>query len=64
MLEWLGDVGGLFDGLKLIAQFIVGPLAAFTLNSELLSQIFMIKKEISTTDDRPKNDYLLAHIPR
>ena len=37
MLQWIGDVGGLFDGLKLTAQFIIGPIAAFTLNSQLLS---------------------------
>ena len=36
-LEWLGDVGGLFDGLGLIAQLAVGPFARFAVQSTLLS---------------------------
>ena len=28
-LEWLGDVGGLFDALVLIGSFLVGPITAF-----------------------------------
>ena len=40
MLEWLGDVGGLFDMLKLIGSILVIPFAAFRLKSELLSKIF------------------------
>ena len=32
-------MGGLYDGTRLIASFFVGPLAAFTLNSELLTAI-------------------------
>ena len=39
-LEWLGDVGGLFDALLVIGRFFVGPAAAFALNSELLTQVF------------------------
>ena len=27
-LEWLGDVGGLFDALRIIGAVLVGPLAA------------------------------------
>ena len=30
-LEWLGDIGGLFDGLKVLAYVIVGPIATFTM---------------------------------
>ena len=30
ILEWLGDVGGLFEMLKLIGVTIVGPYAVFT----------------------------------
>ena len=35
-LEWLGDVGGLFDGLSLIIHIILGPIIAFMTKSELL----------------------------
>ena len=32
-------MGGLNDGMRILASFFVGPLAAFTLNSELLTAI-------------------------
>lgn len=36
VLEWLGDVGGLFGILGLIGGTIIGPIAKFQLKSELL----------------------------
>ena len=30
-LEWLGDIGGLFEGLSAVGWALVGPLAAYTL---------------------------------
>ena len=39
-LEWLGDVGGLFDALVLIGRFLVGPITVFTVKVELLTQVF------------------------
>ena len=39
-LDWLGDVGGLYDGLKLIAEYLIGPVAYYFLNTEQYSQIF------------------------
>ena len=41
-LEWLGDVGGLFDGLRLIAQLVIGPFSAFALKAELLKKFFRL----------------------
>ena len=35
-LEWLGDVGGLFDGMRIIGGFIVYPVATFSLKAELV----------------------------
>lgn len=40
LLEWLGDIGGLFDALKTIGGAIVGPFASYTLSTEILSSIF------------------------
>lgn len=40
VLEWLGDIGGLFDALRLIGFLMVAPFAKFWLKSELLSKIF------------------------
>ena len=41
ILEWLGDVGGLFDMLRLLGKFFISPLAAFALKVELLTQAFL-----------------------
>ena len=40
MLEWLGDIGGLFDALRYIGILFVYPFVAFNLKSLLLTQIF------------------------
>ena len=36
-LDWLGDVGGLFEGLTRFFMILVGPLAAFAMKAEVLS---------------------------
>ena len=36
-LEWLGDVGGLYDAMRLIRGFIVYPLALSLMKAELVS---------------------------
>ena len=41
-LEWLGDVGGLFDGLGLIFRVLIGPFSAFAVKAELLTKIFKL----------------------
>ena len=30
-LEWLGDIGGLFEALRFIGSFLVVPVSAFAL---------------------------------
>ena len=40
LLEWLGDVGGLFDGLGLFVRFMLTPIAMNRLKVELLTQVF------------------------
>ena len=40
-LDWLGDIGGLFDALKLIAQYFVLPFSAFALKLEIFGQVFI-----------------------
>lgn len=39
-LEWLGDIGGLYDALRLIGLLMMSPFSSFFLKSELLSQVF------------------------
>ena len=36
-LEWLGDVGGLFEGLKIISGFFIAPIASFALRVKLFT---------------------------
>ena len=40
-LEWLGDVGGLFDGLILIVGWLISPFITFVMNSKILSHLFV-----------------------
>ena len=39
-LEWLGDVGGLFDGLHLLVGFVVAPISAYALKQRLMGSTF------------------------
>ena len=39
-LEWLGEIGGLFDAIKLIGAAIAYPVASFALSAELVSHGF------------------------
>lgn len=43
VLEWLGDVGGLFDGFVLIARYLIAPIATYAIKTELLSAAFAAK---------------------
>ena len=49
MLEWLGDVGGLFEGLNGIGFFLVAPLATFAMRMELLTSTFSFAKNSHDT---------------
>ena len=40
-LDFIGDVGGLFDGLKVIGYFLVAPFSGYTFVSTLIESIFM-----------------------
>ena len=40
MLDWLGDLGGLFDALKIICQILVYPVSTFSLQATLMSKLF------------------------
>ena len=51
-MDWLGDVGGLFDALRLLASMLSGPIAALALKGELLSQVF---RYLATAEDVGRN---------
>ena len=51
LLDWLGDLGGLYDALQHICRVMIGPISAFTLNSSLLTSLFRLKERDSDIKD-------------
>ena len=43
ILDWLGDMGGLFDALYLIGMIILAPISNFALKTELLTSMFRFR---------------------
>ena len=43
LLDWLGDWGGLLDGLKMISQLLVTPFSALSLKATLFSKFARVK---------------------
>ena len=41
LLDFLGDLGGLFDALRLIAAVLVSPFAALELKVSILTSLFI-----------------------
>ena len=61
-LEWLGDVGGLYDAMRLIGHWLVYPIAFFSLQTKLITQAFgsrqiaqLSKESKSVQPERPSN---------
>ena len=48
LLEFLGDLGGLFDALYYGFAFIASPMTSIVLSSELMMSIFKLSKVKST----------------
>ena len=44
MLDWLGDWGGMMDGLFMIAEIFITPFSAIALKAKLLTQFAKISK--------------------
>lgn len=44
ILDWLGDIGGLFDALRILTEFSIAPLSAFALKQRL-AQLFQPRTE-------------------
>ena len=42
-LDWIGDVGGLYDGLRYLFGMIIAPYSSFALQSKLLVSFFKFK---------------------
>ena len=53
LLDWLGDWGGLRDGLHFLADIIVSPLSAYMMKSKIVSLLVKFIPSAST----PKKDF-------
>ena len=43
LLEWLGDLGGLFDAFYLLCNVLVTPIAAFNMQATLMSNLVRVR---------------------
>ena len=61
LLEWLGDVGGLFDGLNIIFGFILWPASVFSLRAEVLSQVFRLSSNTSLSKSKESQQNIIGY---
>ena len=62
MLEYIGDIGGLFDGLTLLAAKLIAPIAAFAVKSELLSKNFTLATKGLKNEDKIKSQSYVSNL--
>ena len=66
LLEWLGDIGGLFDALKLIGAALVAQIAGFSMEAQLLNAIFRFVASLRTVnpkiDEADETEKLQRHL--
>ena len=43
LLDWLGDLGGLFDALRYIGIFLVEPVVRFKMHETMMSTLYRLK---------------------
>ena len=42
ILDWLGDLGGLYDSLFILCRFLISPIASYTLQQAFFSKMFRV----------------------
>ena len=52
LLDWLGDLGGLFESLFYICAILIKPVTAFTLKSTVLTALFRYKENQNDSSER------------
>ena len=55
LLDWLGDWGGLLDGLSLIAEVIVHTYSVYMLNSKLSRFLIFLPSQLNLGFSRHKS---------
>ena len=43
ILDYMGDLGGLFEALRYLCTFFIAPISVFSLNSTLMAHFFRFK---------------------
>ena len=51
LLDWLGDLGGLFEALCRVCQWILAPVSSFALKATLLSNFFFFQPKAKPTNE-------------
>ena len=51
MLEWVGDIGGLFEGLRFIVHAFIAPLTGYAVKTAILSAAFSTSN--SSSNNQP-----------
>lgn len=51
LLDWLGDLGGLFEALSIMSQWLIAPVASFALKATLLSNFFFFQPKSETKNE-------------
>ena len=64
-LEWLGDVGGLFDGIRIIAHALILPVSTLAMRDKILSQVYsMLPEKRDFKNRRERLKAFIAEKPR
>ena len=53
LLDYLGDVGGLLDGLKLIASTLIAPVGGYNYITLLLTKLFSVQSKREKFQEAP-----------
>lgn len=56
ILDWLGDVGGLYDAVLIIIHVATLPFSTFALRTQLLSSLFRLRERQRNEDRRGDSD--------
>jgi len=65
MLEWAGDVGGLFDGLRILRIWLMALFATFAMQALVLAKAFIVlrkkfepRADAKCTDEEAKSEVI------
>ena len=51
LLDWMGDIGGLIDGLFLLADLFMAPLSKLALQGFIMTSLFRVYPHSASKED-------------